>query len=101
MRLKANNVPTAHVHILSGSAAFPQSIAIFLGGKGFSYTRAGRLLCVAVTHVELYEQFNVKGAARHEVFPPESAERPVAEMSGVETSHVLCRLTILQTWQQM
>lgn len=58
-------MPTAHVHILSGSAAFPQSIAIFLGGKGFSYTRASRLLCVAVTHVELYEQLKVQPETRY------------------------------------
>lgn len=45
VRLKANNVPTAHVHILSGSFAFPQSFVIFLGGKGFSYMRVGRPLC--------------------------------------------------------
>lgn len=58
VRLKANNVPTAHVHILSGSAAFPQSLAIFQGGKGLSYTRACRPLCVAVIHVKLYEQLS-------------------------------------------
>lgn len=40
VRLKANNVPTAHVHILSGSAAFPQPLAIFQSGKGLGYTRA-------------------------------------------------------------
>lgn len=53
VRLKANNVPTAQVHILSGSAASPQSPAIFRGGKGLSYTRAGRPLCEPVIHVEL------------------------------------------------
>lgn len=53
VRLKANNVPTAHVHILCGSAAFPQSLAMFQGGKGLGYTRAGRLLCGAVIHARL------------------------------------------------
>ncbi len=56
VRLKANNVPTAHVHILCGSAAFPQSLAMLQGGKGLSYMRAGRLLCVTVIHVKLYQQ---------------------------------------------
>lgn len=58
VRLKVNNVPTAHVHILCGSAAFPQSLAIFRSGKGVSYMRAGSLLCVAVIHVRLHEQFD-------------------------------------------
>lgn len=58
VRLKANNVPTAHVHILCGSAAFPQALAIFQSGKGVSYTRAGSLLCGAVIHLRLHEQFD-------------------------------------------
>lgn len=58
VRLKANNVPTAHVHILCGSAAFPQSLAILQSGKGVSYMRAGSLLCVAVIHLRPHEQFD-------------------------------------------
>lgn len=64
VRLKANNVPTARVHILSGSAAFPQSLAIFWGGKGLSYTRTGRPLCVAVIHAKLYEQLSSYGCSQ-------------------------------------
>lgn len=55
VRLKANNVPTAHVHILCGSVAFPRPLAIFQSGKGVSYMRAGSLLCVAVIHVRLHK----------------------------------------------
>ena len=44
VRLKANNVPTAHVLILSGNVASPQPLAISRGGKGLSYTRAGRAI---------------------------------------------------------
>lgn len=69
VRLKANNVPTAHVHILSGSVAFPQSLAIFRGGKGLSYTRAGRPLCEAVIHAKLYEQLSSYGCSQSQGIP--------------------------------
>lgn len=58
VRLKVNNVPTAYVHIRCGSAAFPQPLAIFRSGKGVSNMRAGGLLCAAMIHVRLHEQFD-------------------------------------------
>lgn len=70
-------MPTAHVHILCGGTAFPQSLAIFRGGKGLSYTRAGTPLCVAVIHGRLYKQLLVKAAARAKVVPQGSFEWPV------------------------
>lgn len=80
VRLKANNVPTAQVHILSGSAAFPQSPAIFLGGKGLRYTRAGRPLCVAVIHAKLHEQFSNYGCSQSQVLPQGWVNWPVVDI---------------------
>lgn len=55
VRPKANNVPTTRVHILCGSAAFPQSPSQrFRAEKDSRYTRAGGLLCVAVIHGRQY-----------------------------------------------
>lgn len=55
VRPKANNVPTARVHILCGSAASPQVPSQhFRAEKDSRYTRAGGLLCVAVIHGRQY-----------------------------------------------
>lgn len=55
VRPKANNVPTARVHILCGSAAFPPVPSqYFRAEKDSRYTRAGGLLCVAVIHGRQY-----------------------------------------------
>lgn len=46
VRPKANNVPTARVHILCGSAAFPQSPRSILGRKRTRVIREPADYCV-------------------------------------------------------